>query len=394
MAAYLDHAASTPVRPTAVEAMLPFLREHHGNPSGSHASARRARAALDDARDVVAEVVGDVSPGDVVFTAGGTEADNLAVLGLHDRRGGTIVAAAAEHHAVLDPVLARDGCLVGVGADGAVDLDALAATLDRLDDVSLVSVMLVNNEVGAVSPIPAVADVVREHAPGAVVHTDAVQAPMWLDLRTHAEGADLVSLSAHKLGGPKGVGALVVRSGASGALAPRTLGGGQERGRRGGTQNVAGIVAFAEALRATDDERATAVPRLRAQRDRLVDGLRAAVPGLVETGVTSGPDGAPDAAVRARRAAGIAHVCIPGISSESLLFLLDEQGICASAAASCSSGALEVSHVLAAMGVAPAHAAGSLRLSLGWCSTPADVDAALAAIPPAVERLRALEGAG
>lgn len=390
MPAYLDHAASTPMRPAAIEAMGPFLAAEPGNPSGSHAAARRARRALDDARDVVADVVGG-DPGDVVFTAGGTEADNLAVLGVHDRRGGTLVASAVEHHAVLDPVVARGGVLVPVHPTGRVDLGALAAVLDAHDDVALVSVMLVNNEVGVVNPVAEVAAVVRARAPGALVHTDAVQAPMWLDLRSHTAGADLVSISAHKLGGPKGVGALVVRPAAVGELAARTLGGGQERGRRGGTQNVAGVVAMACALRLTDDERAPEVARLAAERDRLVAGVRAVVPDAVET-VAAADDAAAEPATAT--VAGIAHLCLPGTSSESLLFLLDDAGVCASAAASCSSGALEVSHVLSAMGVAPDLARGSLRLSLGWSSSGADVDAALAALPPAVERLRVLEGAG
>ena len=385
------------MRPAAIEAMGPHLAAEPGNPSGSHAAARRARRALDDARDVVAAVVGG-EPGDVVFTAGGTEADNLAVLGVHDRRGGTLVASAAEHHAVLDPVVARGGVVAPVDPTGRVDLDALAAQLDAHHDVALVSVMLVNNEVGVVNPVADVAAVVRAHAPGALVHTDAVQAPMWLDLRTHTAGADLVSISAHKLGGPKGVGALVVRPAAVGEVAARTLGGGQERGRRGGTQNVAGVVAMACALQITDDERAAEVARLGDLRARLVAGVRAVVPDAVDTvaagaGPSSGLDDARPDDVPIT-VAGIAHLCLPGLDSESLLFLLDEAGVCASAAASCSSGALEVSHVLAAMGVAPDLAQGSLRLSLGWSSTADDVDAALAALPSAVERLRVLEGAG
>jgi cysteine desulfurase len=387
------------MRPAAVEAMLPWLTERFGNPSGGHRAARRARAALDDARDVVADVVGG-EPGDVVFTAGGTEADNLAVLGVHDHVGGVLVCGAAEHHAVLDPVLARGGRTAPVTGQGGIDLDGLAAVLEAERaagaTVSLVSVMLVNNEVGAVSSVPEVAEVVHRLAPGALVHTDAVQAPMWCDLPTATAGADLVSISGHKFGGPKGVGALVLRGRASAALAPRVLGGGQERGRRGGTQNVGGIVALAEALRRTDAERQDEVVRLGRLRDGLVERLAAAVPGLVETGLVetglaNGPDGRPD---RRGRVAGIAHVCVPGVSSESLLFLLDDEGLCASAGASCSSGALEPSHVLTAMGVDPVAAAGSIRLSLGWASTPADVDTAVAAIPPAVERLRALEPTG
>ena len=235
--AYLDHSASTPMRPEAIEAMLPWLTEHHANPSGGHRLAREARGS-DDARDIMAEVLG-AQPGEIVFTSGGTEADNLAVLGTADRRGGVLVCAATEHHAVLDPVVSRGGRVVGVGPDGVIDLEALADALDP--DVTLVSVMLANNEVGTVQPLAEVAETVRAEAPDARLHTDAVQALSWLDVATLAAPADLVSVSAHKFGGPKGVGVLVVRDGTD--LAARQIGGGQERERRGGTPDVAGIVA-------------------------------------------------------------------------------------------------------------------------------------------------------
>jgi cysteine desulfurase len=372
---YLDHAATTPMRPEAIEAMLPFLAERFANPSGAHALARDARRAVDGARRQVAEALG-ARPGEVVFTGGGTEADNLAVLGAHDLRGGVVVCSAAEHHAVLDPVASRGGRVVPVDAAGRVDLAALEASLDPT--VTLVSVMLVNNEVGVVQPLEAVAEVVRRRAPGALLHTDAVQALCWLDVARLAAVADLVSVSAHKVGGPKGVGALVVRDGVD--LAPRVLGGGQERGRRSGTQGVAGIVAMGVAASITVAERPAAVARTTALRDRLLDGLVAAVPGLVETGGRSGRGG---------RVPGIAHVCLPQVDSETLLLALEADGVYASAASSCSSGAQETSHVLAAMGVAPDLAGGSLRCSFGWSSTEADVDLALAAVPAVVARLRA-----
>lgn len=372
------------MRPEAVDAMVRFLGDEHGNPSGVHRPARRARRALDDARDAVAEVVG-AAPGEVVFTSGGTEADNLAVLGVHDRVGGVLVAAATEHHAVLDPVRSRDHRLVPVGADGTVDLAALASVLDEAADaampVSLVSVMTVNNEVGTVQPLAEVAAVVRSRAPHALLHTDAVQAVTWLDVARSTAGADLVSISAHKFGGPKGVGALVVRGGASSRLGARQSGGGQERDRRSGTQNVAGIVALGVAIRAAAQDRAATVARVSRLRHRLVDGLRGSVDGLLETA-------RPDAAASCRSVPGIAHVCIPGVDAESLLFLLDRDEVYASAAASCASGAMEPSHVLAAMGVPQSLAQGSLRLSLGWSSTDDDVDRALATVPVAVERIR------
>jgi len=374
---YLDHAASTPVLPGAEAAMLEALR-HPGNPSGGHRLARDARRLIDDAREVVAAAVG-ATPGGVVFTGGGTEADNLAVSGAPRVDGGVVVCTAVEHNAVLDAVEARgEGRFRTVGVDqrGIIDLESLAAALDG--SVALVSVMLVNNEVGTVQPLAEVADVVRAHAPHALLHTDAVQALPWLDVAEAAADADLISLSAHKVGGPKGVGALVVRDGVD--LRAQMLGGGQERERRSGTQNVPGIVAMAAAVDITVRDRDVVVERVTKLRDRLVEGLLASVEGLVETGVQDGD--------RSGKVAGSCHVCIEGIESEALLFLLEDRGICAAAASSCASGALEPSHVLAAMGVPTSLAKGSLRLSLGTESTDHDVDVALEAVPAAVERLR------
>lgn len=378
---YLDHAASTPVRPEALEAMLPWLGGRCGNPSGAHRMAREARAALDDARDVVADAVG-AAPGDVIWTSGGTEADHLAVAGV-DGGAAVAVCSAVEHHAVLDAV--RDGrwgagATVGVDAAGRVSAASVADAIARAGgDVDLVSVMTANNETGVVQPLAEVVDVVRRTAPGAVVHTDAVQAAAWLDLPAVTAGADLVSLSAHKFGGPKGVGALVVR----GAVPVRAVlvGGGQERGRRSGTPNVAGAVAMGVALAAARAEREAAVARVAALGERLRSGLLATIPGAVDT--------VPPVEGRlVERLPNIVHLCLPDVETEALIVALEADGVMVSAAASCASGALEPSHVLAAMGVAPALAGGSVRLSLGWCSQPADVDRALAVIPDAVARLR------
>jgi len=371
--AYLDHAATTPLRPAARDAMLPWLGGgRFGNPSGDHAVARAARQAVDEARDVVAAAVG-CRPGELVFTAGGTEADNLAVRGVHAARPGPVLCSAVEHEAVLAPVAAVGGRTVPVDGQGVVDLDALDGLL--APGTTLVSVMAANNEVGMVQPVAAVAELVARRAPGAAVHADAVQAAAWLDLPRAMAGADLVSLSAHKVGGPQGVGALVVRRGTP--LQARELGGGQERELRSGTHNVAGIVGFAAALAAATAEREVAAARVGALRDRLADGLLAAVRGARETG-----------AARPDRLPGVLHLCVPGVESEALLYLLDEAGVCASAASACASGAQQASHVLAAMGVPAALAAGALRLTLGWPSTPADVDHALVAVPAAVARLR------
>jgi cysteine desulfurase len=372
---YLDHAATTPMREEAVAAMLPFLTERFANPSGSHRFAREARRAVDEARDVVAEAVG-CRPGEVVFTGSGTEADNTAVFGVLDRRGGVAVCSAVEHHAVLAAVHARKGRIAGVDRTGHIDLADLAGVLKRPSDepVSLVSVMAVNNEVGTITDMAAVAEVVRRHAPGAALHTDAVQAACWLDLRELTSRVDLLSLSAHKFGGPKGVGVLVVRAGTS--VAPLLVGGGQERELRSGTHNVAGIVAMAEALRLTVEQRVDEQVRIGALRDRLVDGIVGALDGVVET------------VPRARKVAGSAHICISGIENEALLYLLDEAGVCATAASSCASGAMEPSHVLAAMGVPTDVAGGALRLTLGRTTTDADVECGIVAVVGAVTRLR------
>jgi len=371
MTAYLDHAATTPMHPQAVEAMLPYLFHRFGNPSGSHAVAREARKALEESRDVVADCLG-AHPGEIVFTAGGTEADNLAVIGHHAVHPGTVVCSAVEHHAVLHACAAVDGLVAPVMPSGVIDLDALSDLLGP--GVSLVSVMLANNEVGTVQPLAEVVDLVGRRAPDAVVHTDAVQAFPWLDVATLAGPADLVAVSAHKFGGPKGVGALVVRDGVK--VAPILHGGGQERDRRSGTHNVSGIVGMAAAMQATVAERDATVRRVGDLRDRLVDGLLAAVPDSAETGD------------RSAKVAGNAHVSFGGIESEALLVLLDGAGVCASAGSACTSGAMEASHVLVAMGIERDRALGSLRLSLGATTTDVDVDRALAAVPAAVARLR------
>ena len=372
--AYLDHAASTPARSEVVEAMVPWLADHPGNPSGSHAVARAARRAVDDARDQVAALVG-ATAGEVVFTSGGTEADNLAVDGVVRATGGLPVCSAVEHPAVLTPVREAGGVVVPTDAGGRIDLDALAATLTGVDGIRLVSVMAANNETGVVNDLDAVANVVAEHAPEAVLHTDAVQAAAWVDLGPVCQSAALVSLTGHKFGGPKGAGALVVRDGVPMAAVLR--GGGQERDRRAGTQNVPAIVGLGEAARLVQVDREATVRRIGALRDRLEGGLVAAVDGVCRTV----PDGTP-------RTPGVAHLCISGVESEALLFLLERHGLSASAGSSCASGAQEPSHVLAAMGVDRTAALGSVRLSLGHASTSADVDHALTVVPATVTQLR------
>ncbi|MCU1361472.1 MAG: putative cysteine desulfurase [Ilumatobacteraceae bacterium] len=368
---YLDHAATTPMRREAIDAMLPYLDVQYANPNGSHRFARQARRALDDARDVVAGVVG-CAPGAIVFTGGGTEADNTAIMGVVARRGGTPLCSAVEHHAVLQAVEHLGGRIVGVDHAGRVDLQQLAESVDA--DVSVVSIMAVNNEVGSITDIAAVAGIARRSNPSVVVHTDAVQAACWLDLRTITPHVDLMSLSGHKFGGPKGVGVLVATT--AGAFDPLLIGGGQERERRSGTQNVAGVVALAEALRLTDLERDDENVRIAALRDSLVAQLCAQLPDVRET------------VAPADKVAGSAHVCIRGVENEALLYLLDEGGVCASAASACAAGAMEPSHVLAAMGVSRDWAAGAVRLTLGRTTTQADVDRAVHVTTAAVQRIR------
>ena len=385
---YLDHAASAPMRDEVVEAMAPFASGVFGHPSGHHRQARAARQALEEARDRIAELLG-AAPREVVFTSGGTEADNLAVIGVLGavvrRRPGepaAVVSSSVEHAAVLEACRVASARLggvvherVGVDSQGLFDLTRLAQTLEDLrGDVALVTVMLANNEVGTVQPLGDVVALTRSLAPQAVVHTDAVQAAAWLDVAQAAPGVDLVSVSAHKLGGPKGAGALVVREGT--AIEPLFVGGGQERERRSGTHDVAGAVGLAAALAAVANEREAESARVGALRDRLADGLLHAVPSVIEV------------AERKFVLPGHCHLCFSGVDREELVLLLDEAGVCVSAGAACASGALEPSHVLAAMGVPAPIARGSIRFSLGHTTAAEDVERALAVVPEAVARLR------
>ena len=409
---YLDHAASTPLRPEARAAWLAAAAAHQANPTGAHRAARQARRALDEARATVAAALG-AEPGEVVFTSGGSEADNLAVrgaLGAGRSRGRSVaVTSAGEHHAVLEPVERSGGRVVPIDRRGLIDCRALAESLaaavgagvaeaessgirsgsettastgngdgSRPGGVAVVSVIAVNNEVGSITPLGEVAETVRAAAPGALLHTDAVQAVNWIDVAAETAGYDLVSVTGHKIGGPVGIGALVVRAGAE--LDPLIVGGGQERGRRAGTPDVAGAAALAAALHAAVSERGDLIADTEARRDRLIDALSERFGNRVT--VSAAPDGD-----RSHLAAGFANVCFEGVQSEALLFLLDEAGVRASAASSCSSGAQDPSHVLAAMGVPRELALGSLRLSLGRTTADSDIDRAVEAIVAAVERL-------
>jgi cysteine desulfurase len=388
--------------------MLPLLTEHFGNPSSANAPGRRARLVLDESRDQVADALG-CRPGEVVFCSGGTEAANMALAGViaaavvngqafADGRRPLIPTAcsAMEHPAVLRTVLAAGGTTVAVRTDGTLDLDALEATLGP--DIAFVAVMLANNEVGTIQPVGQVAELVRTRAPGAVFFVDAVHAVPWLDVAGLCADADMLAVSAHKFGGPKGVGALAVRTptGASSDSQPRWLpvahGGPQERERRPGTENLAGIAGMAAALGVTVRERPIAVERITRLRDFLADSLCSALPGIAETSVHTGANGEPD---RTSKVAGSCHLIIEAVEQDELLFLLDSEGVYASAGSACASGAAEPSHVLQAMGVtarlaeSEAGFGAALRLSLGHGTTAAEVEHAISVIPKVVEHLRA-----
>lgn len=373
---YLDNAATTPLSEAARAAMLPYLEERFGNASSAHAPGREARKGVDDAREQVAAAVG-ARPDEVVFTSGGTEADNLAIKGAswHGREQGRdeIVVTAIEHHAVLDPArwLARQGFRVreiGVDRNGVVRLDALEAAVN--DRTAVVSVMWANNEVGTIQPVAECARIA--HAAGAVFHTDAVQAVPWLTV--DASVADLLTIAAHKHGGPKGVGALIVKRGVK--VQPLMHGGGQEREIRSGTYNVAGIVGFGAAAEETaaHHERWSAI--VGPLRNRLQERLIASITRIRVNGHPT------------ERLPNNLHVCIEGIDGETLILLLDAEGIAASQGSACSSGAAEPSYVLAALGVPREVARGTLRLTLGRDTTEAEVDRAADVIVDAVARLR------
>ena len=379
MRAYLDHAATTPLSPSALDAMGPYLTEHYGNPSSLHAEGRRARAALDEARAGVARLIG-AKAREIVFTASGSEADNLALKGAawaNSPRGRHVLVGSAEHKAVRNAaaVLERQGWEVTwlpVDADGGVDTATVEAAIS--ERTSLVSVMLANNEVGTINPIAEIGRVCR--ARGVLFHTDAVQAAGHLPIDVNALGVDLLSLSAHKLHGPKGIGALFVRQGT--ALLPQVHGGAQESQRRAGTEYVAGAVGFAAALReAMGDPVAAGAERTRleALRDRLMDGLA----GLPGTRLTGHPT---------QRLPGIASAVIDGVEGGDLVAALDLEGVAASTGSACTSGSDEPSHVLLAMGIDERTAHGSLRLSAGRDTTPGEVEFALAALERVLARMR------
>jgi cysteine desulfurase len=376
---YMDHNATTPLREEVLEAMLPYLREEFGNASSLHHFGIQARRAVERAREQVAAALG-ACPREIVFTGCGTEADNQAIKGVafaNRSRGDHVVTSRVEHKAVLETCqyLEKQGFRVThlpVDEHGVVSPRDVARAIT--DATILVSVMAANNEVGTIQPVAEIAEVCRER--GVLLHTDAVQVVGKLPLDVKALGVDLLSLSAHKFYGPKGVGALYVRRGVK--IDPLLHGGHQERGLRAATENVAGIVGAARALGLRLDEMAAEAVRLTALRERLYTGLVERIDHVI-------PNGHPT-----QRLPGTLSVCFDYIEGEAVIMGLDLEGVAVSSGSACTSASLEPSHVLLAMGVHPAVAQGSIRFSLGRENTEADVDYVLQKLPPIVARLRAM----
>jgi cysteine desulfurase len=381
---YLDHNATTPLAPPVLERMARLLGQEFGNPSSVHYFGQRAKAEMDEARSAVAMLIGG-DPSEVVFTSGGTESDNLAIRGIAEALETTgrrhLIASSIEHEAVLNTfkALARRGwrtTLLPVGESGVVSVETLRSALDA--DTALVSIMHANNEIGTVQPVAELAQIARER--GAIFHTDAVQSAGKVPVNVRALGVDLLSLSAHKLYGPKGVGALWIRRGLR--LLPLMGGGKQERNRRAGTENVAGVAGMGVAADIARAKMASEAARLAALRDRLEQGVTLGVSGTTVNGGAS------------VRVPNTTNISFDRIEAESLLIALDLEGVAVSTGSACSSGTLEPSHVLRAMGLSAHRTQNSIRFSLGAANTEAEIDHIIAVLPRVVERLRSLTKVG
>lgn len=375
---YLDHAATTPVDPRVIDAMLPYYTEHFGNPSSMYGLGRAAKQALEEARQRLADIIG-AKPEEIVFTSGGTEADNFAIYGVAAaaRMKGKkqIITSPIEHHAVLEPVhqLKKQGfdvVVLPVDSDGLVDPEEVRNAITA--ETALVSIMHANNEVGVIQPMAAIAAVTK--AAGVPLHTDAVQTFGSIHVNVDDLGCDLLSLSSHKFYGPKGVGALYIRKGTR--IISQMKGGAQERNRRASTENVPGIIGLVRAAEIAAEELEQNTAHITALREKLITGLFDVVPEIRLNGH------------RTQRLPNNVNICVRGVEGEAMLLFLDMKGICGSSGSACSSGSLEPSHVLLAMGVPQEVAHGSLRFTLGRKTTEAEIDYVLQAIPPVVERLR------
>lgn len=376
---YLDYAATTPVHPEVVEAMLPYFTEHYGNPSSIHQFGQQAKAAMQDARAKVAGLIG-AREEEIVFTGGGSEADNMAIKGVawaNREKGRHIITSTIEHHAVLETLhfLERQGFRVTylpVDGEGMVDPDAVRNAIT--DETILISIMHANNEVGTIQPIAEIGAIARER--DVLFHTDAVQTVGHLPINVKNQNIDMLSASAHKLYGPKGVGILYVRKGVR--LTPLIHGGEQERRRRASTENIPGIVGFGKAAEIAQAEMVKEGERITALRDRLIEGLLERIDDISLNGH------------RTQRLPNNVNVSIRYVEGESMLLNLDMEGIAASTGSACSSGTLEPSHVLLALGRSHEEAHGSLRMSLGRYNTDEDIDRVLDVLPAIVKKLRAM----
>jgi cysteine desulfurase len=374
---YADNAATTKVRPEVLAKMIPYFTEYYGNPSSLYSEGRNTAVAIDKARETVASLLG-AKPQEIIFTSGGSESDNMAIRGIAAKRGkGHIITTKIEHHAVLHTVqdLEKQGfeaTYLDVDKDGIISLDQLKNAIR--EDTILITVMFANNEIGTIQPIKEIGEIARAHK--IPFHTDAVQAAGHLHINVEEMNIDMLSLSAHKFGGPKGTGVLYVKRG----VAPKTLitGGGQERGKRAGTENIAGIVGTAEALSIATAEIDAETERLTKLRDRLIEEILQKIP---YTRLNGSKD---------KRLPSNVNISVEYIEGESLILMLDLNGICASSGSACTTGSLDPSHVLLALGLTHEVAHGSLRLSLGCDTTEADVDYILEVLPKVVDRLRAM----
>lgn len=376
---YLDHSATTPVRPEVLEEMLPYLKEEFGNPSTLYSWGRQAKRAIEEARARVAALIG-AQPEEIVFTSGGTEADNMALIGVayaNQKKGKHIITSSIEHHAVLDTAqyLQRQGFKVTflpVTPEGLVRVEDVEEAIT--DETILISIMHVNNEVGTIQPIQEIGKIARER--GIIFHTDAVQSVGKIPVNVDELNVDLLSASAHKIYGPKGVGCLYIRKGTR--IQPLLHGGGQERKRRAGTENVPGIVGFGKAAELAGQELESEGKRLKALRDKLIDGVL----GRIDHVQLNGD--------RERRSPINANFSFKYVEGESILLSLDMKGIAASSGSACTSGSLDPSHVLLAMGIPHEVAHGSVRMTLGRDNTEEDIDYVLEVLPEIIERLRAM----
>lgn len=376
---YLDYAATAPTDPEVTKAMLPYFTEQYGNPSTVYSIGREVRAAVDEARERIAAAIG-AQRDEIIFTSGGTEANNFAIQGIfsaHSKKGNHIITTKIEHHAILEPLhyLEKNGAKVTylpVDSDGLVNPEDVRNAIT--DQTILVTIMAANNEIGTLQPISEIARITKEK--GVTFHTDAVQALGSVPLNVQDWGVDMLSMAGHKIYGPKGIGALYVKKGIK--INPLIRGGAQERNRRAGTENTPAMIGFAKSVELAVGNLKERTEKIKGLREKLIDGLFDRIDGIRLNGH------------RENRLPNNVNICIRGVEGESILLLLDMQGICVSSGSACTSGSLEPSHVLLSLGIPQEVAHGSIRFSLGKDTTEQEIETVLEALPPIIERLRAM----